>query len=83
MQSMKLSNKKLQERCWQDAQAVADEINESIVYDDQEDKFFTESKYRSECEKVVSAYGDKYTEEDWERDKTNIHLFWYHPTKKE
>ena len=80
---MKLSNKKLQEKCWQYAQAVADEINESIVYDDQEDKFFTESKYKKECEKIVLVYKDKYTEEDWQKDKTNGHLFWYHPTKKE
>ena len=74
---MNLSNKKLQEKCWQDAQAVADEIKESIVYDDQEDKFFTESRYKKECEKIVLAYKDKYTEEDWQKDKTNSHLFWY------
>lgn len=80
---MNLSNKKLQEKCWQDAQAVADEIKESIVYDDQEDKFFTESKYKKECEKIVLAYKDKYTEEDWQKDKTNSHLFWYYPTAKE
>lgn len=80
---MKLSNKKLQERCWENAQAVANEINEAIVYDDQEEKFYTESKYKKDCEKVVLAYKDKYTEEDWQRDKTNSHLFWYHPMKKE
>ena len=44
---MNLSNKKLQEKCWEDAQATADWLNEAIVYDDQEDKFFTESKYKT------------------------------------
>ena len=45
---MNLSNKKLQEKCWEDAQATADWLNEAIVYDGQEDKFFTESKYKKE-----------------------------------
>lgn len=80
---MKLSNKKFQEKCFEDAQAVANEINESIVYDDQEDKFYTESKYRKECEKVILAYKDKYTEEDWKRDSSNSHLYWFHTEKKE
>ena len=80
---LKLSNKKLQERCWQDAQSVANEINEAIVYNDEEDKFYRESEYKKECEKVVLAYKDAYTEENWEKDKTNSHLFWYYPAKKE
>lgn len=76
---MKLSNKKLQEKCWDDAQATANEINEAIVYDDQEDKFYTESNYRKDCEKIILSYKKKYTEEDWQRDKANSHLFWYYP----
>ena len=80
---MKLSNKKLQEKCWENAQEVANELKEAIVYDDQEDKFFVESKYKKECEKIALIYKEEYTEEDWERDKTNSHLFWYYPNKKE
>jgi hypothetical protein len=76
----KISNKKLQEKCWEDAQAFANEINESIVYDDQEDKFYLGEQYRKECEKVVLDYKKEYTEEDWKRDSSNSHLTWYHPT---
>ena len=77
---MKLSNKQLQEKCWGDAQACAKESNESIVDDDQEDKFYLGGQYRKECEKVVLGYKKEYTEEDWKRDSSNSHLTWYHPT---
>lgn len=80
---MKISNKKLQEKCWEDAQATADWLNEAIVYDDQEDKFYVESKYRNDCKKIVLNHKKEYTEEDWQRDKTNPHLYWYYPNKKE
>ena len=81
---MKISSKKLQEKCQQeDPQKIADELNETIVYEFFEDKFYTEQQYRKECEKVVLAYKSEYTEENWEKDKSNQHLTWYHPSKKE
>lgn len=80
---MRISNKKLQERCLQEnPQAVADELNETIVHEFFEDKYYTEQQYRKECEKVILAYKDVYTEENWEKDKANPHLTWYYPTNK-
>lgn len=81
---MKLSNKKLQEKCQQeDPQKVADELNETIIHEFFEDKYYTESQYRKECEKVILAYKNEYTEEDWEKDKSNQHLTWFYPEIKE
>jgi hypothetical protein len=81
---MKISNKKIQEKCQQeDPQKVADELNEIIVHEFYEDKYYTEQQYRKECEKVVLAYKKEYTEENWENDKSNQHLTWFYPSKKE
>jgi hypothetical protein len=81
---MRISSKKLQEKCQQeDPQKIADELNETIVYEFFEDKYYTEKQYRKECEKVVLAYKDEYTEENWEKDKSNQHLTWFYPSKKE
>ncbi len=81
---MKISNKKLQEKCQEkDPQLVADELNETIVHEFFDDKYYTEQQYRKECEKVVLAYKSEYTEENWEKDKSNQHLTWFYPTKKE
>ena len=81
---MKISNKRLQEKCQEkDPQVVADELNETIVHEFFEDKYYTEQQYRKECEKVVLTYKSEYTEENWEKDKSNQHLTWFYPTKKE
>jgi hypothetical protein len=81
---MKISNKKLQEKCNNESpQKIANELNETIVHEFFEDKYYTEQQYRKECEKVVLAYKDEYTENDWERDKSNQHLTWFYPSKKE
>lgn len=79
---MRLSNKKLQEKCWEDPQRTANELNEAIVYEFFDDKFYTESKYRKECEKIVLAYKKEYTEEDWNNDKSISTLTWFYPQNK-
>ena len=80
----KITNKKLQEKCQnEEPQKVADELNETIVHEFFEDKFYTESQYRKECEKIVLTYKKEYTDADWVRDKSNQHLTWFYPTKKE
>lgn len=81
---MKISKKKLNERCQnEDPQNVANEINETIVHEFYEDEYYTEKQYRKECKKVILAYKDEYTENDWEKDKSNQHLTWFYPAKKE
>ncbi len=72
-------NKKQQEECWLDPQQYANNKGIAIVYDDQEEKWYTELEYRKACERIVLKYKDKYTDEDWQRDKTNSHLVWYYP----
>ena len=76
-----MTNKKLQEECWKDAQAVANKLNEAIVYNDIDDKFYLEHKFRIKCANVVLAYTDEYTKDDWQRDKSDSHLYWYYPQK--
>jgi len=77
----KMSNKKFQENCFNDTIGVANEINEAICYDDRDETFYTESHYRKLCEKIILAYCKEYTEEDWNRDKTDCHLTWFYPNK--
>ena len=74
---MKLSNKKLQEKCMEDAQATANELNEGIVYQFFEDKFYTDSQYRKKLEK--ESGGVKLSDEDYEDAKNWDILTWYYP----
>ena len=67
--------------CQEDAQSVANTIEEAIVYQFFEDKFYTEADYKKECEKCVLKYKDEYTNEDWEKDKSWDILEWYYPQK--
>lgn len=78
---MKMTKKKFQNMCREDVQSVANTIDEPIVYQFFEDKFYTESEYKKECEKCVLKYKDKYTDEDWEKDKSWDILEWYYPLK--
>lgn len=75
----KISNKKLQELCDNDPQLVANELNESIVYHFFEDKFYTESQYKKECEKTALKYKSEFTDEIWEKEKSWDILTWFHP----
>lgn len=76
---MKISIKKLQEKCQKDAQNTANELNEPIVYQFFENRFYTESKYRESLAKYKESQGKVYTDEDWERDKKWDILEWYYP----
>lgn len=73
---MKVSNKKLQKLCDDDPQKMANIINEGIVYQFFEDKFYTESQYRKKLEKES---GQKYTDEQFEKAKSWDVLTWFYP----